>query len=359
MKLLITLDFPPEKGGIQRYLHTIVQRTYSQEDLVIAGCGGSPQEAALDCRAKVEYVRTWLSGIDKKWSLAAVAWRFFFLRLLKGASLSVECGNVYAGCVPWLFSFFMKTDYSVYTHGTEVLGLGKRSVKAAVLGSVLRRARQVFANSGYTASLVGPHVPNLQVQIRPPKIILPQSAAGPQTQQQERERYDSEIRLLSVGRLVKHKGHDVLLTAVSMLPKTMNWRLVIAGDGPCRQALEEHITAAGMAGRAAIVTGLSDAQLEVEYERASLFVLPSVLCGGTEGFGIVLLEAMARRCAVIASDLGGVGEVLDNGSCGLLVPPGDAAALCDAIIRLSGDAVLRRLLVSKAYERLQNKYVWR
>jgi phosphatidyl-myo-inositol dimannoside synthase len=359
MKLLITLDFPPEKGGIQRYLHTIVQHTYSQEDMVIAGCGRVPQEATLDCRANVEYVRAWLSGINKKWSLAAIAWRFFFLRLSKGASLSVECGNVYAGSVPWLFSFFMKTDYSVYTHGTEVLGLGQRSVKAAVLGSVLRRARQVFANSGYTASLVGPHVPNLQVQIRPPKIILPKIAAGPRAQQEEREPCNSETRLLSVGRLVKHKGHDVLLTATAMLPKTVNWRLVIAGDGPCRQELEARITAAGMAGRAAIAPGLSDAQLEHEYERASLFVLPSVPRGGTEGFGIVLLEAMAHRCAVIASDLGGVGEVLDNGSCGLLVPPGDAAALADAINRLSGDAVLRRLFVSKAYERLLDTYVWR
>jgi glycosyltransferase involved in cell wall biosynthesis len=164
--------------------------------------------------------------------------------------------------------------------------------------------------------------------------------------------------ILCVGRLVCHKGHDVLLEAVSQLPRDRQWYLVIAGNGPLLSSLTRKCIDLGIADRVTFKTGLLDKELEQEYQRASIFVLPTVPVNGTEGFGIVLLEAMAHRLPIIASNIGGVAEVLDKGSCGVLVEPGDAKRLCDAIRRVADDASLREALTSSALERLRKNYVW-
>jgi glycosyltransferase involved in cell wall biosynthesis len=73
----------------------------------------------------------------------------------------------------------------------------------------------------------------------------------------------------------------------------------------------------------------------------------------------VLLEAMAYGLPIIASDIGGVAEVLGNGSCGVLVLPGEADLLRDAIVRMARDAALRDRVSAAARERLRENYAWR
>jgi len=126
--MLITLDFPPEHGGIQRYLYGIVKFTYSKEDCVLIGCSVKNILTFKELPPCIHTFSTPLSGWNKKISCIPI-FICFLKTTLRGKKYEIECGNVYAAIVPWLASFFLKKiNYSVYTYGTELTGLAKPSV---------------------------------------------------------------------------------------------------------------------------------------------------------------------------------------------------------------------------------------
>lgn len=131
--------------------------------------------------------------------------------------------------------------------------------------------------------------------------------------------------VLTLARLDRQKGLDVLLHAVAELPQVT---LVIAGEGPQREALESLADELKIAERVSFPGFRSDTRALLSV--ADLFVLPS----HNEGLPLALIEAMAAARPVIASAIGGIDEVVSDGATGLLVPPGDATALAGAIKRL-------------------------
>ena len=152
-----------------------------------------------------------------------------------------------------------------------------------------------------------------------------------------------------VGRLFRKKGVDVLLRAMAAVRKAVpNSHLRIVGEGPERAALErlagelrlpaESVSWHGFVRREDLDALLGDAWLQA---------VPSVY---EEPFGMVTIEAMMRGTAVVASNSGGPSEVVREGETGLLVPPGDSAALADAMIRVLSDRALTERLGAAAYE---------
>lgn len=125
--------------------------------------------------------------------------------------------------------------------------------------------------------------------------------------------------ILSVGNLAPVKGHDILIRALTSLPHR-NWRCVIIGHGPQRRRLLRCIASAGLQGIVRIVPPRTQQELAQWYRAADLLVLPS----RSEGVPNVAMEAAACRLPVIASDVGGVADVVAAEG---LVPPGDAPAL--------------------------------
>jgi len=152
---------------------------------------------------------------------------------------------------------------------------------------------------------------------------------------------DGPLRLLAVGRLVEKKGFDVLLAALASVPDAS---LTVVGDGPGRVALES--AAAGLGGRVHFAGQLGREALDEAYARSDIAVFPSrpAASGDQDGLPVAMLEAMGSGLAVIASDLPGLNEAISNGESGVLVPPGDAAALATAIGELAGDQARRRAL---------------
>jgi glycosyltransferase involved in cell wall biosynthesis len=361
MKVMVTLDFPPEIGGIQRYLLGIVQHTFSKDDRVLVGCSRRVEGGPVESPAPVRRFSTPFSRWNKK--LSCIPLFFYFVKTmlaLKGPC-EVSCGNVYAACVPWAASFFMKKlDYAVYTYGTELLALKKASIKARLLKKVFAKAGRIYALGQFTALQLREIGIAAKPLIVPPRIeLVPEIIGRALMPERKADCADLDnISILSVGRLVRHKGHGILLEAVSLLPQGLPWTCVIVGNGPLRDALLSDAAAKKIDDRVSILSGLSDEALWDEYGKASVFVLPSLMDNGAEGFGIVLLEAMSRWVPVIACAAGGVAEVLDNGACGVLVEPGNAPALAGAILRLHGDPELRRRLSLSAYERVRISYAW-
>ncbi len=359
MNILVTLDFPPEIGGIQGYLRGIVEHTFGPNDMVLVGCGRLKGRPHSGPGPAISYVSTFLSWFNKKWSLFALAVRLLLLMVRTREPLCVTCGNVYAALVPWVLGPAVRVPYTVYIYGTELSGLGERTLKRRLLVAVLSSAQRLIAISAYSVSLARTLGVAKPMEILPPRISLPEIGVHTSAQSFAGSNFPPQaVRLLCVGRLVPHKGHTVLLSAAASLPATMAWRLVIVGKGPLRQPLAMQSARLGIADRVTFRSDIAAGELEKEYRAATLFVLPSVTDGGVEGFGIVLLEAMAYRIPIIASACGGIPEVLDNGSCGILVPPQNPQALTQAIVRLVRDPRLREDLVLHAGERLVERYVW-
>ena len=140
----------------------------------------------------------------------------------------------------------------------------------------------------------------------------------------------------------------------------MDARLDIIGAGPERPRLEQLVRELGLDGVVAFRGRVSEEELRRAYAGADAFVLPSVLDArqDTEGLGVVLLEAMNYSVPVIASDIGGIPDIVEHEQTGLLVPPGDEVALAAALTRVLGDRALARRLGDAGRERLRDEFSW-
>jgi hypothetical protein len=150
------------------------------------------------------------------------------------------------------------------------------------------------------------------------------------------------LRLLYVGRLSREKGVAYLLEAVALLRRGGVATLAICGDGPERGALETLACEIGIESCVKFHGFVPwGRQLEEFYEASDVFVLPSL----SEGVPKVLLEAMSRGVPIVATEVGGVGDILRNLENGILVAPGAAAPIAEAVRRLEHDERLRARLV--------------
>lgn len=157
--------------------------------------------------------------------------------------------------------------------------------------------------------------------------------------------------ILFVGRLIHYKGLDVLVRAMGDIPATC----LIAGEGYLEPVLREQIISLGLADRVRLVGRIPDQELVAYYDRADIFVLPSV--NRTEAYGLTQIEAMSRGTPVVCCEVGtGTSFVNQDGVSGLVVPPNNHAALAEALNRILNDAPLRAKLSMGAKERVQNLF---
>jgi glycogen(starch) synthase len=210
----------------------------------------------------------------------------------------------------------------VTLHGSDV-ELARRV--PAVARPLLRRVRVVVAVSEALAAEAR-RLGAREVQVIPNGVELP-----PQVGEEA-----DPPEVLFVGRLAPEKGVDDLVAAADGL------NLVVVGDGPLRARVPE---ALGF---------LPREELARAYGRAAVVVCPS----RREGFGLACAEAMAHARPVVASAVGGLAELVVDGETGLLVPPGDRAALRAAVDRLLSDPGLRHRLGEAGRKRIAEHYGW-
>lgn len=166
--------------------------------------------------------------------------------------------------------------------------------------------------------------------------------------------------IIFVGRLVERKGIKYLIRALSEIKDDIKHKLIIIGDGPERQALEELTRQFKIEDRVKFTGRISDENLYRYYRYCSFLVLPAVYDkkGDIEGLGVVLIEAMSHLKPVIASSAGGITDVVEDGVNGLLVPPGDVSALAQAIRTLATDTKLRKEMGERAKKSIDERFNW-
>jgi glycosyltransferase involved in cell wall biosynthesis len=210
--------------------------------------------------------------------------------------------------------------YALTIHGTDA-ELARRA--PTLFGPAVTAARAVLCVSESlteTARRLGAR----EVRVVPVGVTVPDTTVEP----------DEPPHVLYAGRLSEEKGVVELVEAARGLP------LVVAGDGPLRDRVP------------AALGFVPPAEFHALLDRAAVVVCPS----RREGYGVVGREAMAHARPVVATAVGGLAEAVVDGETGLLVPPGDTAALRGALERLLGDPELRARLGAAGRERARELY---
>ncbi len=165
--------------------------------------------------------------------------------------------------------------------------------------------------------------------------------------------------ILTVARLVEKKGLGELLSAARLLKhRGRCFQVRVIGDGPLRAALEVRTAELGLQDRVEFTGALPHNQVRAAYARASAFALPCVVAsdGDRDGIPNVLLEAMASGVPVVSTPVSGIPELIESEREGLLVEPGSARALADALDRLLGDARLCERLVRAGRAKIEESF---
>lgn len=148
------------------------------------------------------------------------------------------------------------------------------------------------------------------------------------------------LRLLAVGRFVGKKGFDFLLRACRILAdKGMDFHLTLAGDGPRGVQLKRLANKLGIRGRVSFPGFVSYDRISELFAAADMLIMPSVVhaSGDRDGIPTVIMEALMHRLPVIATDVAGIAEVIEDGVTGLLIREKDSGAIAAAVERFARD----------------------
>ena len=167
-------------------------------------------------------------------------------------------------------------------------------------------------------------------------------------------------RIIFVGRLVEKKGVEYLLDAFNQVKLNHpDSRLLIIGDGPLRQSLEMKSKMLGLHNSVQFMGGISSEELAAYYSSAGIAVVPSIITpsGDQEGLGLVIIEAMGCGCAVVATDLPAVRDVIDEKT-GVLVQPGNANQLAEKLVFLINNRDYRKQIAVRGNEQVNSHFSW-
>jgi len=351
-KLLVLASTYPASTGdgtpqFVRDLATVVARSYETTVLVPSVPGGAPREmdGALDVRRFRYFPRRWedladgaiLENLRRRKSRWAQVLPLVLAEVLaiRQAVRAVKPDVIH---VHWLIPQGLaariaapKVPKIVTTLGGDVYGL-RDVVSRSLIRGVLKNADAVTTmNTEMRDRLVGlgadPAVTS----------VLPMGADVESIRLLAAESERHVGRILFVGRLVEKKGLSVLLEALRLLDEP-RYDLHIVGDGPLRSQLT--MESSGLPVR--FLGALGREALSAEYGAATIAVFPSIPAssGDQDGLPVSLLEAMSAGCAVVASDLPGLRDAVEDGLSGLLSATGSPEQLAGTLRRLLSDPQL-------------------
>lgn len=258
------------------------------------------------------------------------------------------------GTVARIAQIITKKPYILILHGFDFSLATRNRWKSWLTHQILAHAKLIITNSQFLLEEVqSSFVIQKGMVIYPPLFSV-------DTQKKSSLEQDSLFHLLTVSRLVKRKGHRRVLEALALLKKEGKgdyFFYTIAGEGPERPFLEQLIKNFHLEECVSIISIPNDAKKQRCYERAHLFVMPTIVDPvDREGFGIVYLEAAQFGIPSIGTRQPGVDEAIVDGQTGLLVEDGNISALAQAIYLLAEDETRRKNLGQNAKKRVEKEF---
>lgn len=342
MLIVVTLA---EVGGAQTYVAHLVPALTGEFDVTVAAWGPGPLRAAVEAAGAryvpLRYVRRPLSPLYDLLGLVELV-----LLCLRIRPSIVHANSSKAGVLARVAARLTGVPSRIFTvHGWAFAAYRGRTSQAYLLADrAMRRLTTaivcVAENERRLGIRAGTCDPDRTVVVHNAVDVAGAARADPAR---------DEAALLSVGRFTYPKDPETLLRAAARLPAG-GWRLQLVGDGPDRERLEELQRELGLEHAVEFLGARDD--VPALLAAASAFVLSS----RSEGLPLSVIEAMAAGLPIVASDVGGLHELVEDGSSGLLVPAGDVDALADALRRLVADPAERQRLGNAARARAEERF---
>ena len=350
--------YPPKIGGVENYAARIAAALAATDDLrpVVITTRSAGLRTTVTTEEGVQVVRlgVWLrlsnTPLSPLWPLQLRYWLRRTGAEVVNAHAPVpglaDLAVAVAGRRPAVLTYHAGSMHK----GEPGSGLADRLIggyERHVLPRVFRRARTLVAVS--PVSLAAGHGHTVEIT---PGVDTARFTPGQPAAQRPRT-------VLYVGRMDRTsawKGVDVLIRAFAGLADLPGARLRLVGGGDAVPDLLRLAAELGLADRVDAVGELTGEALVTELRTASVLALPSRT--EAESFGMALVEAMACATPVVGSEVGGIPHVVTDGDTGLLVPPGDPAALAAACRKVLEDAALAVRLGAAGRRRAEERYAW-
>jgi glycosyltransferase involved in cell wall biosynthesis len=344
-------------GGTERVVWELATRLPAQRYDVMVWLSASPEvdemAAALDARGiPVERV----PEIESRWDWRGMLATWRRLRQLRPSVLHVH--HVWPSADRYLHGLARAAGVPHVVVTEHIVGHPNSEAQRRLKHAELAGADAVTAVSGAVADSLARDYGVARSALR----VVPNGADPPDEDAEwpAARAFRAELGLgmyrplwVCAARLEEQKGHAVLLDALARLRgRSLDFVVALAGEGSLRGVLERRAAELGLGAKVRFLGQVET--LGPLLMAADLVVLPSLW----EGLPLTLLEAMARGRPVVASAVGGVPEVIDDGVHGRLVPPGDAAALALALEECHHKPDAARQLGARAADRVRREFTW-
>ncbi len=356
--LLITIDFPPKEGGVANYLANFCK--YLPNDKIIVLANKQENSEHFDHKQNYKIIRTKLYH-DFFWP----AW----LKTIGQAKKIIKQERIEQIIISHVLpmgyiALLLKLPFIVSLHGYDILLAKKNPWKKFWASLILQKAKYIIANSHFTKKAI------LDLGIKEDKItiVYPCPNIKPENLNETekliiKRELDLEHKkiMLSVGRLVKRKGFDLVIKALpEVLKQIPNLIYLIVGNGPERLNLEKLAEELQVADHLTVIEDVKDSNLPCYYDLANIFLMPARIINKTnvEGFGIVYLEANSFAKPVIAAKSGGVEDAVIDGQTGILVNPENVQQISSAILKLFNNPELMNKLGIQGKNRVLAEFQW-
>jgi len=363
--LVLTELFLPTKGGTAVWFAEVYRRLGGKELHIVAA--EVPGAAQVDAdhpntihRLKLRRI-TWLRP-ESLWMYVKLLGKSLSLAI-RHRFTAIHAGRALPeGLVAWLVARLTRRPVVIYAHGEELTGWGNGG-KYQTMRFALRHADRVIANSEFTQAEL------IRLGVSPDRIALIHPGVDV-TQFRPGLGYDELIAglhlgasqpiLLSVGRLQRRKGFDMVIRSLPMLlEKGLDVHYVVIGIGEDWDYLAALAQEEGLEERVHLLGHVPPEDLPRWYNACAVFAMPNrEIDGDTEGFGMVFVEAAACRKPAVAGLAGGTGSAVIDGTTGFRVDGARPGAVADALIKLLTEPALTAHLAENAYQRAQSTFSW-
>jgi phosphatidylinositol alpha-1,6-mannosyltransferase len=347
MAVLVTNDFPPHHGGIQRMMSHLARELQLQGTRVVVVAPQIRKAAAFD-RAQAFRISRYLD-LGRLIGFASMTITLFIARLREKKSFTIASMWFPAGLAACIVPRAFRGRLGVLAHGTEIAPQ-RRGVRRRLMHYVFKRADVIIANSAFTRGLLE------QAGIGGPiSVVHP----GIDAQRLVVER-SSVPTLLSVGRLVARKGFDRTIAALpAVLEQFPTAHYEIVGCGPQRAELEALAKRLNVEDHVVFLGPVDDEEMQKAYSRAWVFALPvRAIDNDVEGFGVVYLEAAMAELPCIGGLASGAEDAIAADETGLLVDGESSTEVAAAAIALFSNPMLARAMGVRARERALAHFTW-
>jgi phosphatidyl-myo-inositol dimannoside synthase len=370
--LWITENFPPGTGGVQSYLFNTITNMHGHRSIVVCqdytekNCSAMDESikckgnkiVRVNCIPKNEGIVSLVKHLDKVFKICNIINKI--IRTEKISVIMFGHNNFFNLVILLIMSLIRKTPMAIVFHGEDIPVINMKS--NACMRWMLSRARFHVCNSDFTYN----RLIHFRSSTKPTYVAYPGVedaffATVDNSRLRSKYRANNKKIIITVGRIDKRKGHELVINALPAIINTVPDVLyLIAGTGAHSDFLKKKVFDLRLQDNVVFCGFIPDGDIAAFHQLADVFVMPNRVLddGDTEGFGIVFLEANASGKPVIGGACGGALDAIEDGRSGYLVDPMDVDGLTEKIVYLLSNPEVAEQMGKYGRQRAWEYFRW-